>query len=173
VVGDVEVDPRAFDWSTGLPSPSLLDPPSTPEQEDVDARWREGFDVVIGNPPYVRHERLARGAELMEPTQGIMHPVISEKSFVLAEAGRYTFRVHDRAHTCSSFQRRKRDNAAHARISRRERRNPIHFRQTLFGRAICLHKDDSFYRPAVAARWNVIRQEWSVEPWQIAQPRIM
>ena len=34
----------------------------------------------------------------MKPTQVIIHPVISEKSFVLAEAGRYTFRVHDRAH---------------------------------------------------------------------------
>jgi large subunit ribosomal protein L23 len=34
----------------------------------------------------------------MEQTQVIMHPVISEKSFVLAEAGRYTFRVKDRAH---------------------------------------------------------------------------
>jgi large subunit ribosomal protein L23 len=34
----------------------------------------------------------------MDPSQVIMHPVISEKSFVLAEVGKYTFRVHDRAH---------------------------------------------------------------------------
>jgi large subunit ribosomal protein L23 len=34
----------------------------------------------------------------MEPTQVIIRPVISEKSFALAEAGKYTFRVHDRAH---------------------------------------------------------------------------
>jgi large subunit ribosomal protein L23 len=34
----------------------------------------------------------------MEPSQVIMHPVISEKSFVLAEVGKYTFRVHERAH---------------------------------------------------------------------------
>lgn len=34
----------------------------------------------------------------MEPTQVIIRPVISEKSFVLAEAGKYTFRVHDHAH---------------------------------------------------------------------------
>ena len=27
-----------------------------------------------------------------------MHPVISEKSFVLAEVGKYTFRVHEKAH---------------------------------------------------------------------------
>jgi len=34
----------------------------------------------------------------MEPTQVIIHPIISEKSFVLAEAGKYTFRVHERSH---------------------------------------------------------------------------
>jgi large subunit ribosomal protein L23 len=34
----------------------------------------------------------------MEPTQVIIRPVISEKTFVLAEAGKYTFRVHDHAH---------------------------------------------------------------------------
>ena len=34
----------------------------------------------------------------MEPTQVIIRPIISEKSFALAEAGKYTFRVHDRAH---------------------------------------------------------------------------
>ncbi len=34
----------------------------------------------------------------MDPSQVIIRPVVSEKSFVLAEAGKYTFRVHDRAH---------------------------------------------------------------------------
>ena len=34
----------------------------------------------------------------MEPTQVIIRPVVSEKSYVLAEAGMYTFRVHDKAH---------------------------------------------------------------------------
>jgi large subunit ribosomal protein L23 len=34
----------------------------------------------------------------MDPTQVIIRPVVSEKSYVLAEAGKYTFRVHDRAH---------------------------------------------------------------------------
>jgi large subunit ribosomal protein L23 len=34
----------------------------------------------------------------MEPTQVIIRPVISEKSSALADAGKYTFRVHDRAH---------------------------------------------------------------------------
>jgi large subunit ribosomal protein L23 len=34
----------------------------------------------------------------MDPTQVIIRPVISEKSYVLASTGKYTFRVHDRAH---------------------------------------------------------------------------
>ena len=34
----------------------------------------------------------------MEPTQVIIHPVLTEKSYVLAEAGKYTFRVHEKAH---------------------------------------------------------------------------
>jgi large subunit ribosomal protein L23 len=34
----------------------------------------------------------------VEDTQVIIQPIVSEKSFVLAEAGRYTFRVHPDAH---------------------------------------------------------------------------
>jgi large subunit ribosomal protein L23 len=34
----------------------------------------------------------------MEVTQVIIRPVISEKTFALAEVGKYTFRVHDNAH---------------------------------------------------------------------------
>jgi large subunit ribosomal protein L23 len=34
----------------------------------------------------------------MEPSQVIIRPVVSEKSYALAEAGKYTFRVHDNAH---------------------------------------------------------------------------
>ena len=34
----------------------------------------------------------------MEPTQVIIRPVVSEKSYVLASAGKYTFRVHQDAH---------------------------------------------------------------------------
>ena len=34
----------------------------------------------------------------MESTQVVIRPVISEKSFALAEVGKYTFRVHDNAH---------------------------------------------------------------------------
>jgi large subunit ribosomal protein L23 len=33
----------------------------------------------------------------MHPTQVIIRPVVSEKSYVLASADRYTFRVHDNA----------------------------------------------------------------------------
>ena len=34
----------------------------------------------------------------MEPSQVIIRPVVSEKSYVLAAAGKYTFRVHPDAH---------------------------------------------------------------------------
>ncbi len=34
----------------------------------------------------------------MHASQVIIRPVVSEKSFVLAEAGMYTFRVHEKAH---------------------------------------------------------------------------
>ena len=34
----------------------------------------------------------------MDASQVIIRPVVSEKTFVLAEAGKYTFRVADRAH---------------------------------------------------------------------------
>ncbi len=34
----------------------------------------------------------------MDASQIIIRPVVSEKSFVLSEAGKYTFRVADKAH---------------------------------------------------------------------------
>ena len=34
----------------------------------------------------------------MDASQVIIRPVVSEKSYVLSEAGKYTFRVHDKAH---------------------------------------------------------------------------
>ena len=34
----------------------------------------------------------------MEPSQVIIRPIVSEKTYLLAEAGKYTFRVHDKAH---------------------------------------------------------------------------
>jgi|SRR5881227_3932621 large subunit ribosomal protein L23 len=34
----------------------------------------------------------------MDPSQVIIRPIVSEKTYVLAEVGKYTFRVHERAH---------------------------------------------------------------------------
>ena len=34
----------------------------------------------------------------MEPSQVVIRPVVSEKSYVLASAGKYVFRVHPQAH---------------------------------------------------------------------------
>ena len=34
----------------------------------------------------------------MEHSQVLIRPVVSEKSYVLSAAGKYTFRVHDKAH---------------------------------------------------------------------------
>lgn len=62
VVSDPEAHPLAFDWSAGdLVDPAARDPrlaAATPEDEVVQARWADGFDAVIGNPPYVRQEWL-------------------------------------------------------------------------------------------------------------------
>ena len=38
------------------------------------------------------------GRGVMDPSQVIIRPVVSEKSYVLASAGKYTFRVHPDAH---------------------------------------------------------------------------
>lgn len=58
IVGDPMVDSLAFDWKTGNHVRSILDAPTAPEAAEIDARWKDGFDVVIGNPPYVRQELL-------------------------------------------------------------------------------------------------------------------
>ena len=34
----------------------------------------------------------------MDASQVVIRPVVSEKSYVLASAGKYTFRVHEKAH---------------------------------------------------------------------------
>jgi type I restriction-modification system DNA methylase subunit len=60
VVSDVRVDPLAFDWGV-KPDEFLLpelDPTDRADAVAVDARWHEGFDVVLANPPYVRQELL-------------------------------------------------------------------------------------------------------------------
>ena len=61
VVSDPLVDPWAFDWTSGRTARPFLepDPPTGADAEAIAARWRDGFDVVIGNPPYVRQELLS------------------------------------------------------------------------------------------------------------------
>lgn len=55
VVSDALVDEKAFDWSLGAPAVQRVsEPPPMPQPP-----WTTGFDVVIGNPPYVRQERFA------------------------------------------------------------------------------------------------------------------
>ena len=56
IVKDPDLSRVAFDWSRGQMARSFLDAPADPDAASIDARWREGFDVVIGNPPYIRHE---------------------------------------------------------------------------------------------------------------------
>lgn len=57
VVSDPRVHPRAVDW-TGERPYVLFGEVDDTEATAVDARWHEGFDVVLGNPPYVRQELL-------------------------------------------------------------------------------------------------------------------
>lgn len=68
VVDDVTVDPLAFDWRTGNTVSGLLEKPKTKEAKEIDAHWREGFDVVVGNPPYVRQELLGASKEHWKAT---------------------------------------------------------------------------------------------------------
>lgn len=60
VVSDSSVDDWAFDWKKGRVARGSLEPkpPAGENAGEIDARWREGFDIVIGNPPYVRQELL-------------------------------------------------------------------------------------------------------------------
>ncbi len=53
----------------------------------------EALTARTGAPP-----RKRRGEGLMEHTQVLIRPVVSEKSYVLSAADRYTFRVHSDAH---------------------------------------------------------------------------
>lgn len=57
VVSDPRVHPRAVDW-TGARPHVLFGEVDEGEAVAVDASWHEGFDVVLGNPPYVRQELL-------------------------------------------------------------------------------------------------------------------
>lgn len=81
IVTDPMLDPFAFDWN-------------------IDARWREGFDVVLGNPPYVRQERLKGIKEHLEKEYKTYHGMADlfvyffERGLsVLKEGGRLGFIV--------------------------------------------------------------------------------
>jgi type I restriction-modification system DNA methylase subunit len=56
IVKDPDLSRVAFDWARGQMARSFLDVPTEPDAAVIDARWLEGFDIVIGNPPYIRHE---------------------------------------------------------------------------------------------------------------------
>ena len=60
IIKDPDLSRVAFDWSRGQMARSFLDTATDPDAAAIDARWREGFDVVIGNPPYIRHELFTR-----------------------------------------------------------------------------------------------------------------
>src|SRR5207302_5608235 len=57
VVDDPNVDPRAFDWKAHFPQ----------------VFERGGFDAVVGNPPYVRQERLGPIKPHLEKTYRAYH----------------------------------------------------------------------------------------------------
>ena len=60
IVEEPDLSRVAFDWARGQMARSFLDASTDPDAASIDARWREGFDVVIGNPPYIRHELFTR-----------------------------------------------------------------------------------------------------------------
>ncbi len=61
VVSDPRVHGRAIDWTGERPYHLFgdIDEAQEVEAAAVDARWHEGFDIVLGNPPYVRQELLS------------------------------------------------------------------------------------------------------------------
>jgi hypothetical protein len=73
LVQDPMVHSSAFDWTTGEQTRQNHDPPTGPEAAEINAHWREGFDVVIGNPPYVRHELLGKFKEHFEKSYRTYH----------------------------------------------------------------------------------------------------
>ncbi len=56
IVDDPSVSPHAFDWHEGNRARMWFDPEANPRAPEIHARWKDGFDVVLGNPPYVRQE---------------------------------------------------------------------------------------------------------------------
>jgi hypothetical protein len=54
IISDKAVHPKAFDWQAAFPE--VFAPAAT---SSVAARSEGGFDVVVGNPPYIRQEWIA------------------------------------------------------------------------------------------------------------------
>jgi SAM-dependent methyltransferase len=73
IVKDPDLSRVAFDWARGQMAQSFLDQPTDPDAAAIDARWREGFDVVIGNPPYIRHELFTRLKDHLATAYGAYH----------------------------------------------------------------------------------------------------
>ncbi|MEO5726131.1 MAG: N-6 DNA methylase [Byssovorax sp.] len=73
IVKDPDLSRVAFDWSRGQMARSFLDAATDPDAAAIDARWREGFDVVMGNPPYIRHELFTRTKEHLSKSYVAYH----------------------------------------------------------------------------------------------------
>jgi type I restriction-modification system DNA methylase subunit len=73
IVKDPDISRVAFDWARGSMARSFLDVPTAAEAAEIDARWRGGFDVVIGNPPYIRQELLTHLKEHLGSSYAIYH----------------------------------------------------------------------------------------------------
>src|SRR4029079_3005143 len=89
---------RRADRGQVLPQPLARDRPAR-------RRRRRGRSRARGDArPLAERARQPDGAGpqggevLMDHSQVIIRPVVSEKSYVLATADKYTFRVHDKAH---------------------------------------------------------------------------
>lgn len=71
LIDDPDASPVAFDWSVGRPAGTpALDGGAEADAQQIEAAWREGFDVVVGNPPYVRQELIGPSKPHLEARYG-------------------------------------------------------------------------------------------------------
>jgi hypothetical protein len=68
VISDPAVHPKAFDWQAAFPE--VFAPAAT---SSVAARSEGGFDVVVGNPPYIRQELLSPFKPWLETHYEVFH----------------------------------------------------------------------------------------------------
>jgi hypothetical protein len=68
VISDPAVHPKAFDWQAAFPE--VFAPAAT---SSVAARSEGGFDVVVGNPPYIRQELLSPFKPWLEAHYEVFH----------------------------------------------------------------------------------------------------